>query len=381
MSIKLVITGDFCPIMRNTEKVEKMDISIFGDFFSKMNTFDYCITNLEAPITSCNNKIKKTGPNLKSSYNALKLLQKVGFNLVTLANNHILDYGEDGLIETISNLNELKIEFVGAGKSIQEARKPYIINKDGYSIGILNFAENEFCSASTNRAGANPVNIISNYYDIRNLKEKVDYVIVIVHGGREHYPLPPPKTRERYRFYADCGADLVVGHHTHCYSGYEKWNDSLIFYSLGNFIFDYKKKYRTGLWTEGFGLELDFNSKGLYSFSLIPYYQGRKESPQLKLMEKQDSSIFFERIKELNEIIVSDELFFNSWNKHLKKERNFYLANLHIDNPYLRAGVIKGLIPHFPYNRNKELLFLNLFRCETHHELMINILSKEVYNK
>ena len=80
--------------------------------------------------------------------------------------------------------------------------------------------------------------------DIQIAKEDNDLVIVIVHGGREHYQLPTPKQRERFRFYADAGADFVVGHHTHCYSGYEIYKGKPIFYSLGNFIFDYKKKYQ-----------------------------------------------------------------------------------------------------------------------------------------
>lgn len=113
------------------------------------------------------------------------------------------------------------ISYVGSGKNLHEAGLPFILEQSEMKIGILNFAENEFNSAGYSSYGSNPVNPISNYYAIKRLKEQVNFIIVIAHGGREHYQLPTPKLRERYRFYVDSGADLVVGHHTHCVSGYE----------------------------------------------------------------------------------------------------------------------------------------------------------------
>src|SRR5690606_10539643 len=128
-------------------------------------------------------------------------------------------------------------------------------------IGILNIAENEFCAAKENQAGGYTVNVIDNHYEIKKLKNICKKVIVIYHGGREHYQLPSPQLKERLRFYINSGADAVVAHHTHCYSGYEYYNNKPIFYGLGNFIFDFKDKYRKGNWTEGYAVVLNLKDK------------------------------------------------------------------------------------------------------------------------
>lgn len=159
-------------------------------------------------------------------------MKDAGFNLVTLANNHILDFNENGVKDTINNCINIGIHNVGAAKNLTKARSLYISKIKGKRIGILNFAENEFCAATAISYGANPVNLINNYNDIKEAKNKVDYLLVIPHGGREHYQLPTPMQRERYRFYADSGADIVVGHHSHCYSGYEVYKKTKFFFLI-----------------------------------------------------------------------------------------------------------------------------------------------------
>lgn len=373
--VNLLITGDFCPIYRNTSKVENLDLTVFGELLPIIQQSSFAITNLEAPITSSNEKISKIGPNIKTGRNAATLLKQANFKLVTTANNHILDYGEEGIKDTFSILNELDIFHTGAGKNLVEAEQPFIFEQDKMKIGILNFAENEFNSAGHSSYGSNPVNPISNHYSIKELKRRVDFVIVIAHGGREHYQLPTPKLRERYRFYIDSGADLVVGHHTHCVSGYEQWNGKYIFYSLGNFVFDYKKHYRKGIWTIGMALQLNF-SKSEFHFKLIPFEQGKEEDPTLKLMQANQLETFHEEMEELNKIIINDSSFFNAWKKQIRKERIGYMADIVIQNRYVRAAMSRGIIPFLHFHNKKHLLLLsNLFRCETHNEIATSILN------
>lgn len=378
MKTKLLITGDFCPVGRNVQKIENNDCSIFENFMPFLQESDFSITNLEAPLTFSESKIKKTGPNIKGNPIAAKMLSSVGFNLVTMANNHILDYGKEGIEDTTKYCEQENLNCVGAGKNLEDARKPYITTINNLKIGFLNFAENEFCAATENSYGANPVNPISNYYDIKKTKTKVDILFVIVHGGREHYQLPTPQQRERYRFYVDSGADIVVGHHTHCYSGYEIYNEKPIFYSLGNFIFDYKEKYQKGLWTQGYAIMFSLN-KNEIKFDLIPYNQGRKENPVLELLNEKEKTIFDEDIKRLNAIIVDDNLFKKEWNKYLKTQEKAYKGMLLLQNPYIREAIRRGLLPSvFLHSKSHQLLLLNLLRCESHREIMTNILENEL---
>lgn len=379
MSIKILLTGDYCPVGRNKVTIAEGDYtSFFGDFIDVINKADYAITNLESPITASTAPILKSGPNIKGAIAGVKPLKEAGFDLVTLANNHILDFGETGVRDTISHCNKEGIATVGAGENVTAARKVFYKEIKGKKFAIINLAENEFCAATDTSYGANPIHLIKNHYDIAQAKKKADYVIVIAHGGREHYQLPTVSVRERYRFFIDSGADVVVGHHPHCYSGFETYHDKKIFYSLGNFVFDYKAKYQKGAWTEGMAVVLEFNEDGL-EFDLIPFFQGRREDPKLELMKDSSLENFKTKIEQLNVIIQDDTLFNDSWKTYINTQEKGYKGLLFIKNKFLRAAVVKGLVPLINLSSQKrKALLLNLMRCETHREIMIDVLKKEI---
>lgn len=376
--LKILFVGDYCPIGRNKNLLEKkMYSEVFGDFELLTKKADLSIANMEAPLTDTNKAIKKTGPNLKVSLNFLKPLKDIGFDVVTIANNHIMDYGEEGLKSTIKVCKKENVHFVGAGKNIKQARQPLLLKLKNKKIAIINIAENEFCAAETDQYGANPLNVITNHYDIQKAKKENDYVIVVSHGGREHYQLPSPQLRERYRFFIDSGADAVIGHHTHCFSGFEYYNEKPIFYSLGNFIFDYKEKYQKGLWTQGYALMLKIEEKNI-DFDLIPFNQGRKIKSRLEFLTKKERIIFDAKIVELNSIIVNDELFKTAWINYIKTQKKSYKSNLFIQNKYIRALISRGLLPAFFFHSKKhKTLLLNMFRCESHREIMIEVLKSK----
>lgn len=378
MSLKILITGDYCPIGRNSETIDVgSGKDIFGEFNIYTQQADISIANLEAPLTNSNKAIKKTGPNIKASTNYLKPLREIGFNAVTLANNHIMDYGVEGLKSTLETCENEALRHVGAGKNLEEARELLIFEVKSKKIAIINIAENEFCAAKKDGYGANPLNVITNHYDIKKAKKENDYVFVISHGGREHYQLPSPQLRERYRFFIDSGADAVIGHHTHCFSGYEYYNNKPIFYSLGNFIFDYKKKYQKGLWTQGFGVMLNIIQDKI-DFDIIPFNQGREKDPKLSILKGEERNTFDIKLTELNTIISNDELFDEAWRNYILTQKKSYKGNLFIQNKYIRALISKGLLPEF-YCHSKEhkTLLLNLLRCETHREIMIDVLKED----
>lgn len=374
MEIKILIAGDFCPIGRNKVLIEKEEYSLlFGDFLKFIKKVNLSLVNLECPITTSNDKIKKTGPCLKSSENAIKALKFAGFNVLTLANNHILDYGEKGVIDTLYFSQEHGFDTIGAGKNLTDASTPLIKIINGVKIGFLNIAENEFCVATMNTAGAYTVNEIDNHYKIKSLAEKCDKVIIIYHGGREHYQLPSPKLRERLRFYVNSGADAVIAHHTHCFSGYEYFNNKPVFYGVGNFIFDYKRKYQSGNWTQGYAVILKINEK--ITHELIPYNQGKSDNHLLTLMNSEEKNIFSKKIDELNQIIIDDQKFSNEWNKYIETQKLFYNSSLTIQNDYIREAINIGIFPLLPHSTKHKRLLLNLIRCEAHKEILKEVLE------
>ncbi len=162
---------------------------------------DYSIVNLECPVAGEDAKgIQKNGPLLKCSSKTLEAIKFAGFQGVTLANNHIFDYGRKGLMQTISCCKMLEIDTVGGGGSLQDAAKILYIERNEEKLAIINCCEHEFSIASDNTAGANPLNPILQYNVIKKARENADYVVVIVHGGHEHYQLPSPRMKVTYRF-------------------------------------------------------------------------------------------------------------------------------------------------------------------------------------
>ena len=238
--MKILITGDFCPTGKTESLINDNEFDLlFENFIDVCNSNDFCITNLECPITEASAKIEKTGPHLKSSLNTVEALKFAGFNIVTLATNHIMDYGVQGLTQTIEILENSNIKYVGVGSSLIEARKYLILEKEGKKVAIINIAENEFSNTNDNNYGANPLNLALNFEDIQKAKTDSDFVLIIYHGGNEHFPLPSTRLKETFRFFINAGASAVIAHHTHCFSGYEVYRNAPIFYSLGNFVFDY----------------------------------------------------------------------------------------------------------------------------------------------
>lgn len=377
--MKILISGDFCPIGRTDGYLkEERYAQLFNGFETVANSVDFAVVNMECAITPSDKKIVKTGPCIKSeNVNSFKALKFAGFDLLTMANNHIQDYGSQGVIDTINEAHKFGFATMGAAKDIDTARKPFITEIRGIKVGFINIAENEFCAATGNSAGAYTFDLIDSLKQLEKLKEKVDHVILIYHGGREHYQLPTPDQRKRFRFFIDNGVDAIVAHHTHCFSGFEYYRDKPIVYSLGNFIFDYKKKYQKGKWTEGMSVILNLVN-GCFKVELIPHMQGKEDDCTLHLVEGDAKDEFLERVNQLNEIIKDDVLFMAEWNQYIKSQEKFYLASLYIKNIYVRMLFVKGLLPISFLRSKHNKLILNLFRCETHKEISQSILENNL---
>jgi hypothetical protein len=371
--VKILITGDFCPLNRIEALIEKEDYrTIFDDFLPLVKGSDIAITNLECPLTMGGVKIIKTGPHLKASVKTIEALTYAGFNLVSLANNHIMDYGVDGLNSTIELCEKSGIDYVGAGSNLQEARKPYYKEINGIRIAIINFCENEWSTTSGKNPGANPLNPVANYYDIKEAKAKADHVIVILHGGHELYPLPSPRMQETYRFFVDAGASIVIGHHPHCFSGYEIYHDAPIFYSLGNFIFDLNNKKRTS-WNMGYAVQLNVGVDEI-SYSLQPYSQGDIQSG-VRLLDTPEKEKIIEEIFRLNNLIGNEILLKQEFDIFKLKRKDSYESFIEPFNfRPLSILYARNLFPSF-LTSNKRNLLLNLIRCEAHRDLLMKILD------
>lgn len=327
---------------------------------------DHSIVNLESPVTGSNKPIIKDGPSLKNTAAVFDVIKYCGFDIATLANNHLKDYGSQGVTDTIEKCKENGLLVVGAGPNLAEARKALVLTDsvDGIKIGVINICEHESSIALRTIAGANPLDFPYLYEDICKLKEQTDKIIVIIHGGREHYQLPTPRMKREYRMVVDMGADVVINHHQHCYSGYEIYNGSPIFYGLGNFFFDNPRK-RDDKWNYGLMLELDIN-KDYTDFQLLPYEQCNNKT-EIKVMPYEAVK---EKVDELNSIIADDIKLETSFDKLVMSEKLLY-PFLPFSNRYYRFLYFKGLLPAFISKKNKALIE-NAESCETHREVLMS---------
>lgn len=236
--MKVLVAGDFCDKLRVLEYIKN---KVFSSLFDRVKPIvgeaDFSIVNFEFPIVLNEGKpIPKCGPNLGGKKESIDAIKYAGFNVCTLANNHILDKGEQCCLDTKRLIEESNIRTVGAGKNIEEAGSILYLRSEGKTVAIINCCEHEFSLATDSTAGANPLNPVLQYYKIQEAKNNADYILVIVHGGCEHYQYPSIRMQEVYRFFIDSGANAIINHHQHCYSGYEIYEGRPIIYGLGNFF-------------------------------------------------------------------------------------------------------------------------------------------------
>lgn len=366
--MRVIIAGDFAPQARLAKQVESKRFSeIFPNEIRDIIEFaDFSFVNFESPIVEETYKpIQKCGPNLGCTCEAAEAVKYAGFTGVTMANNHILDFGEEGLRKSVECCKAQGLDVVGVGDNLSDAENILYLEKDGKILAVINCCEHEFSIATETEAGANPLNPVRQYYSIQEAKKKADHVLVIVHGGHELYQLPSVRMQETYRFLIDAGADAVVNHHQHCYSGYETYKGKPIFYGLGNFCFDIEPIKDNTIWNYGYMVEIVFSET--VTFKLHPYNQYGKNAK----VELVDLSFFERKIFELNSIIANCE-------KLKKENEEYYEKNIEYEEfmlePYSARVMTKlfdmGLLPSLIKDKKKTFI-LNHIMCESHRDKLV----------
>jgi poly-gamma-glutamate synthesis protein (capsule biosynthesis protein) len=370
--LDILITGDFCPINRAEDALSENTVfdQSLVDLFHKA---DLNITNLECPLTHYDKAIEKSGPALKAHPKMIKALRSNHFNLVTLANNHIMDYGSQGLKDTLKILKENNIRYIGAGSKDEKIDVIYH-DHNGITIAIVNLCENEWSTIDRNGYSANGFSEINAFYSIKSAKSKADHVIVIHHGGHEMYNLPSPRLKKTLRFFVDCGADVVINHHTHCISVNEVYQDKPIYYSLGNFVFD-NSRYENSIWNFGMMVKLSIDSEKIRTQEF--YFKQFGEQAKVELMDKAELPIDFEK---LYDIFQDDKKLESQFKSYIKSKTRMYKTYLEpLKSGYYNALVNRGIMPSL-WHPKKRLVLNNLVRCESHREILKSILSDETSN-
>jgi len=206
---------------------------------AELKAGDITIANLESPIARRGREFTNKKFRFRAEPEVADALRKSGINLVTLANNHTMDYGAPALMETMENLERTGVAWIGAGENLADARKMALYTIQGKKIAFLGYSltqPTEFF-AGRNRPGTTPGFEKFFLEDIRRARQQADYVIVSFHWGTEGLSVIQPYQRTVAHKAIDAGADVIIGHHPHVLRGIERYKTGIVFYSLGNFTF------------------------------------------------------------------------------------------------------------------------------------------------
>ena len=370
MSVKLFACGDVVNFKAKQDFVDNKLTQI-------IQNSDIAICNFEAPIKHDGMQgIKKAGPHVYQSKESVQYLKDVGFDFVSLANNHIYDYGQKGLEETIKELKTFDIDFIGGGATFEEAYKTTIIEKNGIKIGFLAGCENEFgCLYEEQNRGGYAWLFHARIEDsIRELKVKCDFVVMVAHAGVEDIDFPIKEWRDRYKRLCDVGVDVIIGHHPHVPQGYEKHKNSLIFYSLGNFYFDTASFVDKS--DDSYSVVLEFEKSKDIEFEIIYH---KKIDGQTCLVDEDAVSFDINHLCGLLDGYEkrNDEISIELFNKYYY---GYYESALGVMPKNIKLlskikFIFKKLL--FPKRRadNRNLMLLHNIRIDSHRFLVQRALS------
>lgn len=237
----LVFTGDIGFDRYMYGKWEDDEL-LSRDVLDFLHSADHVVINVEGPVAEVPQNTTDSGvAQLLHTMDpaVVKVFKNMNADIWNLCNNHIMDAGEFGIKSTLDEAKKFGAQTIGAGMNIDEARKPVILDEAG-GIGLFGVGYQRACrKADENKAGCYSWSDLESIQKtIDEIKAKCRWCVVVAHAGEEFTPLPSPYTRERFHKYLEMGADVVVCHHPHVPMNYETVGDKIIFYSLGNFIFD-----------------------------------------------------------------------------------------------------------------------------------------------
>lgn len=374
--ISIGFTGDFCPWARMETAWKsgnwQNNLEPVYPFF--VNN-DLNVLDLECPLTNVKDKISKTGPHIKALPETVAMLNYLNCKVVATANNHFKDYGWEGMLETYTNLTKHNISWLGSGANLQEASSSYITIINGFRIALINMTETEWTTTQGANPGCNPIDFPCAILKIQEAKAKqADAIIVILHGGHEHYPLPSPRMKAQFRFMIDAGADAVIGHHTHVISGYEIYKEKPIFYSLGNFCFDWPG-FRNSAWNKGMLLRITFEKGKKIGFE-YDFVDQNDEHVGVKMLDADKKAKQEIEIKRLNAIIADDIALQKSFQAYCQTLKPVMLSRIQpYRNKYLTALHKRGFLPDL-MGKSKQQMLKILTQCESHREVLLAALNK-----
>jgi len=325
--MKISFSGDICPYGSYEQCFIDGNVDrLMPELIAKLEKSDLHITNLELPISSGGEAIIKCGPNFRSSPKIIRGLKQLKISHACLANNHIKDYGEEALLDTVKHLENNEIRALGIAKGEDAVMEPFFFEQKGIKVCLINAAEAEFSLATHDSWGASMLNEVAIINMLHSVRERADVIFLSLHAGREYRFFPASFLRKMYHNFIDAGADAIIAHHPHVPQGIEVYKDKVICYSLGNFIFD-RPGMRQKIGPEfTFLLNFELNSQGINDYSIVPLE--RNPDNTITLLNGEREKLFMEFMHLISEPLCNEDSATRIWDEYVREDIDLYMTHL-----------------------------------------------------
>jgi hypothetical protein len=288
-------------------KIDYENFKFSDNLLAFLETSDFNVGNLECPITSAKDKDDSLAVTMYADSKALNILDK--FSVFSLANNHIRDFKDQGINETINVLKKFRFPYFGIGSTQKQALAPYLIEKLDCRIALIGATRFANTNGSYLGTGNDGNSLIIK--QIKELKHLGYFVAILPHWGYEYVRIPSPRERKLAHRWIDAGADIVVGSHSHIYQTIEEYKGKTIIYSLGNFIFH--SSVFNGLsyipndprLTESFYVSVIIEKNYSYKTKILGY---RTTDNGVTLYGEKENSKLLKEIEEVSHIMYQSKI-------------------------------------------------------------------------
>lgn len=372
--MKIILGGDVVPTKENNDLFSEANVNALLEdgLLDYWLSADFRVINLECPITNSNETIIKQGPRLVANMSCFKGLKALNPSLVLLANNHIMDAGESGLLDLLQMLKDNGLKSIGAGKDLTEISSSFIINDADKKVGIYVLCDREFSAAENRKAGANAISF-KCFKELKELSKELDYLITVYHGGKEYYRYPTSRLQELCHEMVDAGSNLVICQHSHCIGSEEEYNGSTILYGQGNFIFN---KKHDEFW--GSSLLVEINTENGFHIKYVPIIQTKVGT---RLASNNEAAVILNELENRSCNIVMDGFIVKELHNYSNKLLTSYLYSFAGWNPYLvyfDKRVLKGFLIKRKYSKKQLAAIWNYINCEAHREVIVDGIAQMI---
>lgn len=333
IAMKLLLWGDLSPYKIHSDQFH------FDDrYYSLRKEYDLFIANLENPITCSTEQLAHQVLNLSSSpENAYPLLTSI--DAVSLANNHVLDYKEPAILDTIEFLNKNNIGWFGVGESAYQALCPYTFEKGRQKLAV--FGATRYANTKNGHWGTAPDSTRNLEEQIIAYKQEGYFVVVYFHWGYEYVRIPSPRERRIAHRCINSGADLILGSHPHVYQAIEKYRGKYILYSIGNFIF-HSSVYQSlspladnSPINNSFAVGVDVNEIGNYEITIYGY---KTDDLGIRFYSEEENAELINDINDISSVLSAGKSHYLK--EYYKQAYSISHQNARVRNSFQKKGTL-----------------------------------------